>query len=167
MMEIKDVRDTLQKNPHGKVWGQRDLAQINRIILHQELGEGTTESVNNYHISDACHVSSGGTPKICYHFTIEKDGSVYWCNSLEEIVWHTKTQNTCGVGIMLVGDFDGENHVGKSVPTEEQEKSFYKLTRMLLSDLELPCSEVYGHCHFGKPACPGTVAEQWIENIRS
>ncbi len=31
-------------------WAVRDLTRINKIIIHQELGEADIESVNQYHI---------------------------------------------------------------------------------------------------------------------
>lgn len=166
-MEIRDVRETWPWNPRRGKWDQRDLSVVNKIILHQELGESTGRGVHDYHTSINCHISPGkGTPRICYHFVIEKDGVVYWCNNLDDVVWHTKGQNTSGVGIMLQGDFDGIGHQGKSQPTQAQEESFYELVDMLTSELEIPYSEIYGHCDFGKPACPGTIPYTWIENIK-
>ena len=167
-MEIKDVREVWPWNPRRGKWDKRDLARINKIVLHQELGEGSGLVVHTYHTSKDCHISPGiGTPRICYHFVIEKNGTIYWCNDLEDVVWHTKGQNLSGVGIMLVGDFDGKDHSGESVPTIEQEQSFYELVDMLIDDLDLLHTEIYGHCDFGKPACPGNIAYDWVKNFRS
>lgn len=167
-MEIIDYRDKLKWNPRRGHWAKRDLNKVNKIILHQELGAGNTESVHNYHTSKECHVSPGrGTPKICYHYVIEFDGSIKWVNDLDDNVWHTKGQNSTGIGIMLQGDFDGPNHNGKNEPTEEQEKSYYYLAEYLMNKLNLSIDDLYRHADFGKPACPGDIASQWVVNLKN
>ena len=113
MEELIVEKLALVPNPRyqGKLWGYRPVSMIDKIIVHQELGEGNTLAVHNYHISPENHVKPGkGAPKIMYHWTIEKDGWVYQVNDVVDVVWHTKGQNLSGLGIMLVGDFDGEDH---------------------------------------------------------
>ncbi len=150
----------------GKLWGQRPVSMIEKIIVHQELGEGNTLAVHNYHISETSHLKRGGAPKIAYHYTIEKDGTVYLVNDHTDIVWHCRGQNMGSIGIMLVGDFDGENHVGKSKPTEEQLASLDQLFSNLRSELNLSKDSIYGHRDFGKPSCPGFEVMKFIHKYR-
>lgn len=148
-------------------WGTRSLSKINKIVLHQELGEGTLEAVNNYHVSPN-HISPKGCPHICYHYGIRKNGEIVQCNELTSVTWHCKGQNTSGIGIMLVGDFPGPGHdIGKSQPTKEQLASMGELVGYLQKKFNLTNQAVYGHYHFGKPACPGFVVEEWIEKYRN
>jgi len=49
-LEIIDLRDQLPWNPRKPRWPrQRDIASIDKIILHQELGNGNAAAVNEYH----------------------------------------------------------------------------------------------------------------------
>ena len=157
----------LVPNPkyQGDLWGYRPISMIDKIIVHQELREGNTLAVHNYHTSPDNHVKPGkGAPKIMYHYTIEKDGWVYQVNELVDVVWHTKGQNLSGIGIMLVGDFDGEDHIGKSKPTDAQLDSLKKLLDKIRGDLDLDKSAVFGHRDFGKPACPGFEVTKFLHN---
>lgn len=167
-MEIKFI--DLPKNPRytgTTLWGQRDTKTIYKIIVHQELGEADTLSVHNYHISKESHLKPGkGAPRIAYHFTIEKDGSIYQVNNPTDVTWHTVGQNLHGLSIMLVGDFNGDGHKGKSEPTNEQLKSLEELLDHLTSKFNLSKKEIYGHCDFGKPACPGFVVMNFIKKYR-
>lgn len=157
----------LPKNPrYIGTWGQRTINSIYKIIVHQELGEANTLSVHNYHISENSHLKKGGAPRIAYHFTIEKDGTIYQVNNPTDITWHTSGQNTHGFGVMLVGDFDGEGHVGKSSPTEIQIGALEWLLNHLIEKYNIDKKEVYGHCDFGKPACPGFKVMEFIKKYR-
>lgn len=167
IMEIKQIY--LPPNPRwvGKLWGKRKLSQIYKVIVHQELGEANTLSVHNYHISPECHLKLGtGAPRIAYHYTIEKDGTVYQVNDQTDITWHTGGQNLHGIGIMLVGDFDGVDHKGKSKPTNEQIGSLKDLLDHLTKQLSIDEKDVYGHSDFGKPACPGFVVTDFVKKYR-
>ena len=147
-------------------WSVRDLTEVNRIIIHQELGEANVEAVNRYHLKPN-HISSKGCPHYCYHYGIEKTGLVIQANELNQITWHTTGQNNSGIGIMLVGNFAGPGHdVGTTEPTPEQIKGLEELCDYLIQAFGLTNRDVYGHYHFGKAACPGYVVEEWIENKR-
>jgi len=165
-MNIINLTAVLPWNPKRQ-WGTRELSRINKIIVHQELGEGTIEQVNRYHIKPN-HISPKGCPHFCYHYGIRKNGEVIQANELSQITWHTKGQNGVAIGIMLVGNFAGPGHsVGTSEPTTEQLKSLDELVSYLKKSFNLSNQEVFGHYHFGKPACPGTIVQEWIENYRN
>jgi len=147
-------------------WSSRELSAINKIILHQELGEGTIENVNNYHINPN-HISLKGCPHYCYHYGIRKNGEVVQANELSQIVWHTKGENANSIGIMFVGNFKGPGHeLASAGPTNEQMDSCKLLVVELIKIFNLTPQDVFGHYHFGKPACPGFAIQNWIEEFR-
>ena len=129
---------------------------------------GSVEQVNNYHITpgEQNHLTKRGAPHFSYHYGIDLDGTVYKANSHSSTTWHTKGQNSCSVGIMVAGDFSGDTHKGKLEPTDIQKKNLQKLLDHLILELSLADKDIYGHCDFGKPACPGTELYQLILNRR-
>ena len=148
-------------------WGRRTLRMIQKIVVHQEMGNGTTKAVHNYHISEDSHLKLGmGAPKIAYHFTIEKSGKIYQVNDYEDIVWHCAGQNMESIGIMLVGDFDGDGHEGTTSPTIQQLTSLGDLLDFLIDKFDLPKYAVFGHCDFGKKACPGYKVVEYMKEYK-
>lgn len=153
----------LTPNPRNPKWGRRLVSAIKKIVVHQELGEGDTKAVHTYHISPTSHLKPGvGAPSIAYHYTIEKDGTVYDVNDDTSVTWHTAGQNMKALGIMLVGDFTGPGHTGKSEPTEEQLGSLIRLLDVLCERYDITRDSVYGHKDFGKQACPGDIVMRAI-----
>lgn len=166
---ITPVKLDLPPNPRwtGKLWKQRLISSIKKIIVHQALGELDTLGVHNYHISPESHLNPGiGAPRISYHYTIEKDGRVFVVNEMTDVLWHCKGQNTSSIGILMLGDFTGPGHVGKSEPTEAQLTSLDQLLDMLRDKYKLTIASVFGHCDFGKPACPGDKVNAHIQKYR-
>jgi N-acetyl-anhydromuramyl-L-alanine amidase AmpD len=168
-MKITDISKTLPTNSRNNKWGRRPKDMINKIIVHQELSDGDTFAVNNYHISKECHLKPGfGAPKISYHFTIEKDGKIYKCNEYTDCLWAVKGQNLKGIMIMLCGNFDGPSWKGTSEgPTNIQMSALEWLLGFLISDIpQLKKKDVFGHSDFGKENCPGTKTQEFIEKYR-
>jgi N-acetyl-anhydromuramyl-L-alanine amidase AmpD len=172
--EIVDVIRTLPWNKSGvkrNKWGYRPLSIISKVIVHQAMSKGPTENINAYHISEDSHLKPGGAPHIAYHYTIEKDGTIFHCNKDTSITWHTKGQNTKSIGVCLIGDFngraeDGEAYVGKTNPSKPQLKSLNILLNKMMIKYSLQPEDIYGHSDFGKPACPGNKVQTWLENWR-
>jgi N-acetylmuramoyl-L-alanine amidase len=160
----------LQLNPaynEEKYWGYRPTNMIDKLIVHQELGEGDTKSVHRYQTSINSHLKIGvGAPMIAYHYTIEKDGTIYKVNKDTDITWHTKGQNMVGIGIMLVGDFTGPDHIGQSEPTDRQLSALKYLLNKLRLKYGLEKADVYGHNDFGKKACPGDIVVGFLDNYK-
>lgn len=147
------------------------MAKIKKIIVHQSLTSGTLEGINNYHITPGKgnHISSKGAPHICYHYAIKPDGTVYLCNQHSSLVWHTKGQNTAGLGIVLLGNFSGPTYNGTDKPTDAQIQNTKRLIDFLLKseDINIEPTEIYGHSDFGKENCPGTIAyDSVVKSIR-
>lgn len=165
--------EKLPWNPNRPRWPQkRDLGKIERVILHQSLGHADTSGnrdvygINRYHISPGNHISAAGCPHICYHTVVDDDGAIYLCNDFSDVVWHCAGQNSRSIGIMLVGNFAGPGHEGGE-PTAAQEQAFAALAEHLMTTLGLPPAAFFGHCDFGKPACPGNTAYGWVRRIRN
>ncbi len=168
-MEIKNLTNTLPWHPN-RIWGKRQLSQIKKIIIHQELGESSIEQVNDYHITPGPynHISEKGCPHFCYHYGIRKNGEIVQANELSDVVWHCTGQNMESIGIMLQGNFAGPGHeTGTSSPTPEQMQSIAELIDHLQKTINLSNHDVWGHYHFGKPACPGHILQDWIEQKRT
>ncbi|MFB0509268.1 MAG: N-acetylmuramoyl-L-alanine amidase [bacterium] len=167
-MEINNLIDVLpwHEDPERR-WSKRDTSQIKKVVLHQELANGTIENVNQYHIIPGSynHLSPRGAPHFAYHFGIRKNGEVAQCNHYQDITWHAKGQNAVSVGVMLVGDFKGTNHPGAE-PTPQQIDSLSQLVSHLKNEFNLDNQAIYGHYHFGKPACPGDTVKAWIQKLR-
>ena len=165
---IMIVELDLPKNPnYNGTWGQRPISFIDKIVIHQALSEADTVRIHNYHTSENCHLRTGGAPKIAYHYTIEKCGTIYKVNELTDVVWHCYGQNMHSVGILVIGDFDGPVHIGKSCPTEKQLKSLNDLLRFLQKELSIEDKYIYGHYDFGKQNCPGNEMERFIKRYKS
>ncbi len=96
-MEIKNLINILPWHQKRR-WSMRDANSIKKIIIHQELSDGTIEEVNGYHIGLDNHISAKGCPHFCYHYGIrggkEHDGQIIQANELSHITWHTKGQNS-------------------------------------------------------------------------
>jgi N-acetyl-anhydromuramyl-L-alanine amidase AmpD len=177
---MSKIVDLAQKLPWHKqrVWSTRRLKQIDKIIIHQALCDCTLEQVNEYHITPGAenHLSPQGAPHFAYHYGIRqkddegnKDGEIIQANDLSDITWHTGGQNTSGVGVLLQGNFRGTGYDLEGVsdgPTEKQMQSLEWLVNYLVDFLRITPQDVYGHYHFGKPACPGYKASEWIEAYR-
>lgn len=156
-MLIVDRTEFLPWHP-TRTWEHRSMDDIDRIVVHQELGMGSVAAVNRYHITPGRnnHLSKRGAPHFAYHFGIERSGEVVQANRLDQITWHTRSQNSSGIGIMLVGDFSGPDHEGAVSPKPIQLLSLQDLLRLLITFLpNVTLDSLFGHADFGKPACPG------------
>ena len=145
------------------------MDDIDRIVVHQELGMGSVSDVNRYHITpgDNNHLSKKGAPHFAYHFGIERDGQVIQANRLDDITWHTRGQNSRGIGIMLVGDFTGPGHAGVVSPKPVQLLNLQDLVMLLVNFLpNVTTANLFGHIDFGKPACPGTEVMGALQHIK-
>lgn len=168
-MEIVNKIQELPWHP-TRLWRKRPVSSIKKIILHQELGTSDIAGVNQYHITPGPnnHISSRGCPHFCYHYGIEESGEILQVNELSDITWHCKGQNEVSVGIMLVGNFNGPGYdMGSEGPNEAQLKAMEFLVKHLQEALQLTNQDVYGHYHYGKPACPGFVVTEWLEKWRN
>lgn len=145
--KFTDVRTSLRKH-RDRSFRTRSLAQINAIALHHSATtSGSAEAFARY------HVETLGWPGIGYHYVIEKDGEVKYCNDLTTISFHVGNSNSRSIGICLVGNFTQQE------PTKEQWESMYTLLEFLMKKLPnvKSVTNIMGHQEFpgysSKP-CP-------------
>lgn len=169
-IEITDLIDSLPVNPNRK-WARRDRSLIKMIIVHQAVSMGSVEQINNYHITAPNHISEKGCPKISYHYFIDFDGKVFWCNELEDVTWHCKGKNTIAVGIVLRGNYKGPTHHGEhSAVAKKQKQALIGLLDYLTKSLKLEKKDIYGHCEIdkkNKANCPGLDPMSIINKYRN
>ena len=141
-----DLRETIQKHP-TKRYNRRNIDEIMNVALHHigVVWPVVPESTARY------HVESLGWPGVGYHFQIQRDGTIYWLNSLETISYHVGgANNTLAIGVCFEGDLRSQP------PTEAQTNSGTRLTRGIKEaiDRELP---LLGHREYPNTStvCPG------------
>lgn len=155
-----DVVAELPTHP-TKTWQERTLDKVNKVIFHQSLSAGTVEGIARYHVTPGNHISESGCPGICYHYAIAMDpqATIYLCNYLTSMTWHCQGQNSSAIGVLVIGDYDGPNYKGQHHLTKDHTLSINKLMEYLVDLETIPnvdsFSKFFGHCDFGKPACPG------------
>jgi len=152
----RDCRDKLLKHPR-KTYSVRPLSDIQKIAIHHSLTKtGSAESFARYHINHH------DWPGIGYHFVIEKDGVVKWCNELTVKSYHVGKSNAFTVGVCLVGDFREE------ILEDRQLTPLMKLLRFLFRELEITKDDVLGHNEFegyGWKNCPCIDMKTIRENL--
>ncbi|MFC8689285.1 N-acetylmuramoyl-L-alanine amidase [Brevibacillus porteri] len=129
---VMDVRTSLPRHKSLK-YGRRKLTDIRSAALHHSATlSGSPGAFARY------HVSTNGGPGIAYHFVIQKDGVIYWCNDPESISYHVGNSNRHALGICLVGDFRTQQ------PTPEQLDAANRLIEHL--QVQIPSmKQVFGH----------------------
>ncbi|MED2894997.1 N-acetylmuramoyl-L-alanine amidase [Brevibacillus porteri] len=129
---VVDVRSSLPRHKTLK-YGRRKLTDIRSAAVHHSATlSGSPEAFARY------HVNTNGWPGIAYHYVIQKDGVIYWCNDPEAISYHVGNSNRHALGICLVGDFRTQK------PTPEQLDAANRLIQHL--QVQIPSmKQVFGH----------------------
>lgn len=111
-----------------------------RIILHHAAGNGSVESVHNYHKS----LEWSG---IGYHYYVRKDGSIYRGRPEEMVGGHTSGYNYCSIGVCAEGNFE----------TESMSDAQREAIRALVLDIRTryPDTQTIRHKDVAATACPG------------
>jgi len=171
---IEDLRKKLSTNPNGKKWKLRNVQELKGMVWHQELGWGTVENVAKYHTGRDSHLTKGGVESIAYSFAIRKSGEIVLCNDLNKATWSQGYKGRKGdenkefLAVMFEGLFraDTNNDNNSGEPTLEQIHSAFHLWSICKKLWNWNNGALYGHYHFGKPACPGDTLKKTIEAIR-
>jgi N-acetylmuramoyl-L-alanine amidase len=156
---IKDLRLILPTHPN-KRFKTRPLAGVDTIVIHHTAGPAnqTARQIAQYHIGPN-HVCSDGCPGILYHYVINRFGTIYHVNNLENLVWHAAPMNTRSIGVVLIGNFD------RIQPTEAQIDSVKFLVAHLRK--RLGSLKAIGHreaCN-GCKSCPGQNMYTVVESL--
>ncbi|WP_141385500.1 peptidoglycan recognition protein family protein, partial [Brevibacillus brevis] len=129
---VMDVRTSLPRHKTLR-YGRRKPSDIRSAAMHHSATKsGTPEAFAGY------HVTTNGWPGIAYHFVIQKDGVIYWCNDPETISYHVDNSNRHALGICIVGDFRTQQ------PTAAQLDAANRLIQHL--QVQIPTmKQVLGH----------------------
>ncbi|OIJ22337.1 hypothetical protein BKP45_06775 [Anaerobacillus alkalidiazotrophicus] len=125
--QLVDVRASItgHKTKQFPVVGierKEDIA-LHHSLTKMHLSGSNAEGYANY------HVYTLGWPGIGYHFVIEENGTIKWCNNLDLRTYHVGNFNNQAIGICLSGDFRIEQ------PTDAQKQSLRHLVEALKIDL--------------------------------
>jgi hypothetical protein len=150
--EILDIVDELPVHP-TEVYDSRPLSDITHLTIHHTVSTTTPEAIANYHISR-------GWPGIGYHYIIIDDGTIFQCNHLDTISYHSAYNNGFSVGVALMGNFM------YTPPTQEQLDSAHALVAYLKSNLDAEI--VYPHRWMPRAAtacCGDTIEQNWLNYV--
>jgi len=168
---IEDARHFLPRHASRK-WQERSLDRLDGLVWHQTLGGTDPEATARYHVGPN-HISSEGLPSISYTFFIKSDGAVWLCNDLEAVTYsqgdRTKPgdENVAYLAACFGGNFSGPGYRGSAVPTVDQLFGGLRLWKSVKQFFGFENYQLFGHYHFGKPACPGTSLQSLIEMVRA
>lgn len=155
-MKIIDKRNKLRKHP-TKRYARRSRNQIKYIAIHHSASiSGSAEAFADYHVNNL------GWPGIGYHYVIAKDGTISHCHDVEVISYHVGNSNRDAIGICMIGDFTKEK------PTPAQYQAALKLTKMLMSELNISSRNVLGHREFpnNSTSCPVIDMNQFRNDLK-
>jgi len=167
----------------GKVreWPDRDLEDVLGVAVHQSAGRNTKDpkATGRYHTSATNHITPGRPlPSLVYHLAIVDTGECWLCGDLSWRTYgqgagekdHPGDENTHLICLLILGGFHGlgwRPKWAKKGPTAAQMDKLPKVIRWLMDTFGFGGEGVFGHYHFGKSACPGFVATEWIEECRA
>ena len=137
-----------------KTYKDRDLDQPLTIFLHHTATSKTAsiETINRIHLEN-------DWARVSYHFAIEDDGDILLLNDLTKLTWHTKGNNTKGISIVLIGNY--ENYK----PSEAMSESTRGLIDVLCNELDLNIVSIKGHRDVRATLCPGKYAYEEFKDI--
>ena len=169
-MEIQNWIDVLPWHKTRR-WDKREMSDIKNLIVHQAANEGSLKAINKYHITPSPdnHISSKGTPHLCYHYAIDREGAIYKTNPLTDIVWHAGDKNKSSIGVLALGNFSGPSYIGSQEPTGAQIDSLAALLDAVVNNDEIVLTkkDIFGHKDFGKENCPGSLIYSFLEDYKS
>jgi hypothetical protein len=175
LLSTSIVTDHRRALPHHstKKWTRRMASEIKGLVVHQSLEEHGTASGNaKYHVGPN-HISDTGLPGLAYTLFIEKSGVVLLANDLEDVTYSQGTlsldgdENRLYMSICVGGNFSGPGYVGSQEPTDDQILSLRQLWVRLKDLFKWDNSQLFGHYHFGKPACPGFALMKYVDAVNT
>lgn len=169
-----DLRNELSRNPIGKKWGFRDINQLEGLVIHQALGDGSIEGIAKYHTGKGSHLYAGGVESIPYTIAIRKDGQVVLANALHKATWSQGFRGIDGdenrkyIAVVLEGYFKYEGCQNETAqePTGEQLLALLLLWRYCKGLWKWDKDAIYSHADFGKATCPGSTIESLIKLLK-
>ncbi len=175
ILEPFDGRSSLKRNPRGKKWKKRNVDALKGMVWHQELGWGSVEAVAKYHTGKNSHLHGTGAESIAYTFAIRRDGQIVLCNDLKKAPWSQGFKGRAGdenaefMSVMFEGLFKAPGVTDPSAgePNDKQLMAGLTLWHVCREEWGWKENDLYGHYHFGKPACPGDTVQTLIDSVRA
>lgn len=125
--KFKDIRTSIYEHK-SKRFKRKSVKDFTDIAIHHSLTKRGLAG-SNAEAYARYHVDKLGWPGIGYHFVIEPDGTIKYCNTISLMCYHVGNHNGYAIGICLTGDFRYEK------PTKEQEKALRALHAELKKQL--------------------------------
>ena len=172
LLPIKDVRATLARTP-GLKWDRRDPAALRGICFHQSLDDVSTVLGLAKYFGGPNHISDKGLPGISYTMVCEQSGDLFLVNDIEDKTFSQgdaskpEDENALYMGICFCGNFSGPGYQGTQEPTTAQMNTAEKIWKTCKGLWGWKNDRLFGHYHFGKPACPGFSLTHFIETINA
>lgn len=126
-----------------KVYSDRSIKDSLTIYIHHTAGSKSQslENIAEY------HVKNRKWPGIAYHVAVNEKGDVYFLNDIEKRTYHNSADNTKGIGIVAVGNY--ENYE----PSDDMVESIKEITDAMC--LTMKIKAIKGHKDSKPTACPG------------
>lgn len=136
-----------------KQYRNRTLEDSLTIFIHHTAVDADVpiENIANY------HVNSKDWPGISYHSAIEPDGDILLLNDLSTISYHTRGQNTKGISIVLLGNYEEDQL------TDKQLESVKLITEALCEVLKVRAIMGHRDAPGARTTCPGANAQKILE----
>ena len=168
-----DIRADLVRHETHR-WRGRKVEAIKGLVWHQELSWGSVEDVHAFHTGPNSSLQAGGVESFPYTWGIRRNGQLVLCNNFAAKPWSQGDRDRAGdenaefMSVMFEGHFDGTGHTApdSAEPTQEQMMAALILWRVCAKEAGWDQDDLYGHYHFGKPACPGHTGQAVIEAFR-
>lgn len=161
------VQKELPTHPTKK-WSLRDPSKIQGVCFHQSMEEyGTAMGNARYHVGPN-HISPEGLPGLSYTIFVEKGGTVVLANPVEAKTFSQGSPDTneLYLAVCFGGNFSGTGYRGTQTPTGAQLRAAEDVWGLLSSLWGWDGTHLFGHYHFGKPACPGFMLSDYIDRVR-
>jgi hypothetical protein len=169
---VKDARKLLPRSP-SKKWSQRDPSNLRGMCLHQGLDASASATGTAKYDCGPNHIDPKGLPGLSYTGFIERDGILWLAWNIEDKTWSQGyapipgDENEKYAAFCVGGDFSGQGYTGTQEPSTEQMLTIEKLWAFWKQVAGWKNNQLFGHYHFGKPACPGFTITAFIEETRA
>jgi N-acetyl-anhydromuramyl-L-alanine amidase AmpD len=152
ILETKELPTHLTKEYDKRPLNDTDSLTV--FVHHTAVdADASIEGIARY------HVNHNGWAGIGYHSAIEPDGDILLLNSLYTISYHTRGQNTKGISVVMLGNYDTETLNDKQIASLE----------LVLNALcqVLPIKSIKGHrdAFSAHTSCPGNNAYNQIKHL--
>ena len=136
----------------------------NKIIVHHTGGVDSNPLADTSHHTFETvyhwHKHGRNWTTIGYHFFIDKTGKITQGRPVSMHGAHCIGENKTSIGICLAGNFDA------TTPTEAQISSLRALLKKLVSDYNIPKSEIFPHRKFSNKTCYGNnLDDNWAKDL--